>query len=85
MLWLTAQPAEAREPDEVAKLLEHIRFATIRRAFITERVQPHELMQSMPAYKVLAEALADSCFGAGLLWQLLRRGGSCGWLLEGLD
>jgi len=42
MLWLTAQPAEAREPDEVAKLLEHIRFATMERVFITERVQPHE-------------------------------------------
>ncbi|EOD11292.1 hypothetical protein EMIHUDRAFT_214578 [Emiliania huxleyi CCMP1516] len=84
MLWLSAQPAEAREPDEVAKLLEHIRFATMERAFITERVQPHELMQSMPAYKVLAEALADSCFGAGTA-RSAPRGGSCGWLLEGLD
>ncbi|EOD11141.1 hypothetical protein EMIHUDRAFT_214981 [Emiliania huxleyi CCMP1516] len=84
MLWLAAQPAEAREPDEVAKLLEHIRFATMERAFITARVQPHELMQSMPAYKVLADALADSCFGAGTA-RSAPRGGSCGWLLEGLD
>jgi len=84
MLWLAAQPAEAREPDEVAKLLEHIRFATMERAFITQRVQPHELMQSMPAYKVLADALADSCFGAGTA-RSAPRGGSCGWLLEGLD
>ena len=61
--WLRAQKAADREADAVAGLLQHVRFALMKPAFISEVVEREPLMNSVPAFKVLSQAMKEANFG----------------------
>ena len=61
--WLRAQKAADREADAVAGLLQHVRFALMKPAFISEVVEQEPLMNSVPAFKVLSQAMKEGNFG----------------------
>ena len=68
MHWLRAQPsAAAREEAAIVRLLAHIRFATMKPAFLAERVEKEPLMDSASAFKVLAQAMREKSFALGTL------------------
>jgi hypothetical protein len=60
---LRAQKAADREADAVAGLLQHVRFALMKPAFISEVVEQEPLMNSVPAFKVLSQAMKEGNFG----------------------
>jgi len=74
--WLRAQKAADREADAVAGLLQHVRFALMKPAFISEVVEREPLMNSVPAFKVLSQAMKEANFGMKTPRTTLRMGGS---------
>jgi hypothetical protein len=76
LAWLRAQKAADREADAVAGLLQHVRFALMKPAFISEVVEREPLMNSVPAFKVLSQAMKEANFGMKTPRTTLRMGGS---------